>query len=131
VKDWKHATKQEVDNMTYNEAVEIVQEQIDMKEKKDKDSEEWCAGTYTAQAYQIVLHRALHANGVRESLMAALKRNHELRDENTRLRYMLWEIINECNKPHYDRKDDLNSYYKICSIIKDANEYLEKKGDRI
>lgn len=131
MKEWKHATQQEVDAMTFDEAVEILQKQIDMGEKKVKDGEEWCAETYTAQACLLVLHRALHANGVRESLMAALKRNRELRDENTRLRYILWGIINECKKPHYDREDDLNSYYKICSIIKNANEYLEKKGDRI
>ena len=45
------------------------------------------------------------------------------------LKVFLQKIIDEIKKPHYDREDDLNSYYKICSIIKDANEYLEKKGD--
>ena len=129
MKDWKHATQQEIDNMTFEEAVEIVQKQIDMGEKRVGDGGKWCARAHTTHAYQMILDRALFANSRRKSLIISLKRNHELRDENTKLRYMFREIINECKKPHYDREDDLNSYYKICSIIKNANEYLEKKGD--
>lgn len=129
MKEWKHATQQEIDNMTFDEAVEIVQRQIDMGEKKVKDGEEWCAETYTAQACLLVLHRALHANGVRESLMAALKRNRELRDENTRLRYILWEIINETHKDHYG--DTALAYSIICDMLSEVEKQMETKGDCI
>ena len=108
--------------MTFDEAVEIVQGQIDMGE--NKNGEEWCAKTYTAQAYQLVLHRALHANGVRESLMAALKRNHELRDENTRLRYIIWEIINETHKDHYG--DSALAYSIICDMLSEVEKQMRE-----
>lgn len=124
MKEWKHATQQEIDAMTFDEAVEIVQGQIDMEENKEKDCDEWCAETYTAQAYQLVLHRVLHANGVRESLMAALKRNRELRDENTRLRYMLWEIINETHKDHYG--DSALAYSIICDMLSEVEKQLRE-----
>lgn len=127
MKDWKHATQEEVDAMTFEEAVEIVQKQIDMGEKKVGDGGEWCARAHTTQAYQLVLHRALHANGVRESLMATLKRNHELRDENTRLRYILWEIINETHKDHYG--DSALAYSIICDMLSEAEKQMREANN--
>lgn len=129
MKDWKHSTQQEIDNMTFDEAVEIVQKQIDMGEKKVGESGQWCARAHTTHAYQMVLHRAIKANEGKNDLIKALKENVEMFHKMNAIHGFLCEAINEIQKPHYDREDDLNSYYKICSIIKNANEYLEKKGD--
>ena len=123
MKDWKHATQQEVDAMTFDEAVEILQKQIDMGEKKVGDDGMWCARAHTIHAYQMILDRALLANGRRKSLIISLKRNHELRDENTRLRYMLREIINETHKDHYG--DTTLVYSIICDMLSEVEKQME------
>lgn len=127
MKDWKHATQQEVDAMTFDEAVEILQKQINMGEKKVgevSESGQWCARAHTTHAYQMILDRALLANGRRESLITSLKRNRELRDENTRLRYMLWEIINETHKDHYG--DSALAYSIICDMLSEVEKQMRE-----
>jgi hypothetical protein len=68
MKDWRHATQREVDAMTFEEAVEILQKQIDMGEKKVGDGGKWCARAHTTHAYQMILDRALRANKLEELL---------------------------------------------------------------
>lgn len=124
MKDWKHATQQEIDNMTFEEAVEIVQKQIDMGEKKVGDGDEWCARAHTTHAYQMILDNAKAKTTrdveIRSLLSDTSKRCKEIYYLRQSLRTILNIIIRE-------RLGGINvdcAYSNICDIISGMENYL-------
>lgn len=124
MKDWKHATQQEIDSMTFDEAVEIVQGQIDMGEKRVGEGGKWCAKAHTTHAYQMILDDA-KAKTTRDVMIHSLlsgaskccKEIYYLRQS---LRTILNIIIRE-------RLGGINvdcAYSNICDIISGMENYL-------
>lgn len=55
MKDWLHARKKEIENMTFDQAKEIVEKQIQL----GKEGGKWCPREHTTHAYEMVLKRAV------------------------------------------------------------------------
>ena len=55
MKDWLHARKKEIENMTFDQAKEIVEKQI----RLGKEGGMWCPREHTTRAYEIILKRAV------------------------------------------------------------------------
>lgn len=55
MKDWMHAKKKEIENMTFDQAKEIVEKQI----RLGKEGEMWCPREHTTHAYEMILKRAV------------------------------------------------------------------------
>lgn len=55
MKDWLHARKKEIENMTFDQAKEIVEKQI----RLGKEGGMWRAHEDTTRAYEIILKRAV------------------------------------------------------------------------
>lgn len=90
--------------MTFDEAVEILQKQIDMGEKKVGDGEEWCARAHTTHAYQMILDEANRARTYEEFLRKA---------------------INEIHTDHYG--DAALAYSIICDMLSEVEKQMENK----
>ena len=124
MKDWKHATQEEVDAMTFEEAVEIVQKQIDMGEKKVGEGGKWCARAHTTHAYQIILDAA-KAKTTRDVMIHSLLLDTSKRcKEIYYLRQSLQTILNIIIR---ERLGGINvdcAYSNICDIISEMENYL-------
>ena len=55
MKDWLHAKKKEIENMTFDQAKEIVEKQIQL----GKEGGQWCPREHTTHAYEMILKRAV------------------------------------------------------------------------
>ncbi len=124
MKDWKHATQQEIDNMTFEEAVEIVQKQIDVGEKKVGDGGMWCARAHTTHAYQMILDDA-KAKTTRDmmihSLLLDISKNCK---EIYYLRQSLRTILNIIIREQLGGINAGCAYSNICDIISGMENYL-------
>ena len=55
MKDWFNAKKKEIENMTFDQAKEIVEKQIQL----GKEGGQWCHREHTTHAYKMILKRAI------------------------------------------------------------------------
>ena len=55
MKDWFHAKKKEIENMTFDQAKEIVEKQIQL----GKEGGQWCPREHTTHAYEMILKKAI------------------------------------------------------------------------
>ncbi len=110
MKDWKYATRQEINNMTYNEACEIIQRHIDngvrATEQLDHGSRrgtDFAPRAHMTKALQIIVDRA---------------------DKTQKYEEFLWEIINETHKDHYG--DPALAYSIICDMLSEVEEQMRE-----
>lgn len=54
MKDWMHAKKKEIENMTFDQAKEIVEKQI----RLGKEGGQWCPRGHLVKALEIILSKA-------------------------------------------------------------------------
>lgn len=54
MKDWMHAKKKEIENMTFDQAKEIVEKQI----RLGKEGGQWCPREHLTKALEIILSKA-------------------------------------------------------------------------
>lgn len=124
MKEWKHATQQEIDNMTFEEAVEIVQKQIDMGEKRVGEGGKWCAKAHTTHAYQMILDDA-KAKTTRDVMIHSLLSGaSKCCKEIYYLRQSLRTILNIIIRERLGGIDVDCAYSNICDIISGMKNYL-------
>ena len=66
MKDWLHATKRQIENMTFEEAKEIVEKQI----RLGREGGEYCPRAHTTHAYEIILERAVNYERLTKEAMS-------------------------------------------------------------
>jgi hypothetical protein len=64
MKDWLHATKREIEKMTFDEAKEIVEKQI----RLGREGGEYCPRAHTTHAYEMILERAINYEQIKEEM---------------------------------------------------------------
>lgn len=109
MKDWKHATQREVDNMTYNEAREIIQrhidngvraiEQLNLGSCRETD---FAPRAHMTKALQIIVDKA---------------------DKTEKYEEFLRKVINEIHTEHYG--DTALAYSIICDMLSEVEKQME------
>ena len=64
MKDWLHATKREIEKMTFDEAKEIVEKQI----RLGREGGEYYPRAHTTHAYEMILERAINYEQIKEEM---------------------------------------------------------------
>lgn len=64
MKDWLHATKREIEKMTFDEAKEIMKKQI----RLGREGGEFCPREHTTHAYEMILERAISYEQMKEAM---------------------------------------------------------------
>jgi hypothetical protein len=102
MKEWRNASDKEIEDMTRDEAIEIIQKHIDagVFAIKHPDQAAWCPRKHMTRALQILL------------------------EENMGLRNFLFKAILEMRSEHYG--DASLAYSMICDILNEADKYMRE-----
>lgn len=107
MKDWKHATQQEVDAMTFDEAHEIIQRHIDNGvraiELGSGRGTDFAPRAHMTKALQIIVDRADKAEKYEEFIR---------------------KVINEIHTDHYG--DATVALIDVCKILSEAEKFINE-----